>query len=162
MEVKITGTKNPKEVDFLKKAYIYYAETLLSPSDLKDCQVEVALRVRGFGISEKGKLLHDVKQDISVKQKHFRIMLLKGLGIIELLKILAHEMVHLKQALRGELSFVGTTGYNFVPYWKGVSVVEISYLAHANYPWEKEAYSREVDLYESFMLTQVKPVTKGA
>jgi len=55
----------------------------------------------------------------------------------EMMKTLAHEMVHAKQYLRGELH--GWTGS-----WKGKKPRNYKY---ENAPWEKEAHGKETELY---------------
>ena len=56
---------------------------------------------------------------------------------------LAHEMVHLKQFVRGEL-FDYETGR---VQWKSRSFGRVHY---DDAPWEKEAYRLEGELYEMF------------
>ena len=56
---------------------------------------------------------------------------------------LAHEMVHLKQFVRGEL-FDYETGR---VQWKSKSFGRVHY---DDQPWEKEAYRLEEKLYEEF------------
>jgi|TARA_R110002167_G_scaffold58835_6_gene166800 hypothetical protein len=57
----------------------------------------------------------------------------------DIMKTIAHEMVHAKQYLRGELN-----GYNHS--WKGKEPRNYSY---ENSPWEKEAHKLEEKLYKS-------------
>ncbi len=59
-----------------------------------------------------------------------------------IMQTLAHEMVHAKQYLRGELD--GWTNS-----WKGRKPRNYKY---ENAPWEKEAYKLEMKLYENFWL----------
>ena len=54
-----------------------------------------------------------------------------------IMQTLAHEMVHAKQYIRGELC-----GYSMA--WKGRKPRNYTY---ENAPWEKEAYGREEGLY---------------
>ena len=54
------------------------------------------------------------------------------------MQALAHEMVHAKQFLRGELSSTG------VWKWKGRNANNFQY---KNQPWEKEAYRLERELF---------------
>ena len=55
-----------------------------------------------------------------------------------MMQTLAHEMVHAKQYLRGELC-----GYSMS--WKGKKPRNYQY---ENAPWEKEAYKLEAELYQ--------------
>tara|TARA_R110001606_G_scaffold232113_1_gene379656 strand:+ start:70 stop:486 length:417 start_codon:yes stop_codon:yes gene_type:complete len=59
-----------------------------------------------------------------------------------LMQTLAHEMVHAKQYIRGELN-----GYSLS--WKGAKPRNYKY---ENAPWEKEAYKLEKALYEKCWL----------
>ena len=61
----------------------------------------------------------------------------KPMSMESMMKTLAHEMVHAKQYLRGELN-----GYNLA--WKGRKPRNYKY---ENAPWEKEAYGREDELF---------------
>ena len=54
------------------------------------------------------------------------------------MQALAHEMVHAKQFLRGELTSIG------VFKWKGRNAENYAYI---NQPWEKEAYRMERELF---------------
>jgi hypothetical protein len=54
-----------------------------------------------------------------------------------MMQTLAHEMVHAKQYLRGELC-----GYSMS--WKGKKPRNYKY---ENAPWEREAYKLEAELY---------------
>jgi len=64
-----------------------------------------------------------------------------GQTFMRQMQALAHEMVHAKQFLRGELSSTG------VWKWKGRKAENYEYL---NQPWEKEAYKWERDLFLDF------------
>ena len=57
---------------------------------------------------------------------------------LEQMQALAHEMVHARQFLRGELSAEG------VWKWKGRNADNYAY---TNQPWEKEAYRLERELF---------------
>ena len=66
----------------------------------------------------------------------------KGLTLDEMMQNLAHELVHAKQYLKGELS----------PYkhmWKGKDYSTYSY---TTLPWEEEAYANEEKLYRLYWL----------
>lgn len=58
---------------------------------------------------------------------------------MEMMQTLAHEMVHAKQYLRGELD---TSNGIFA--WKGRSAEGYKY---KNQPWEKEAYRKELRVF---------------
>jgi hypothetical protein len=62
----------------------------------------------------------------------------RKLGFLEMMKTLAHEFVHAKQFLRGQLTCEG--GFA----WKGKKGEGWKY---ENQPWEKEAYKLEKELF---------------
>lgn len=72
--------------------------------------------------------------DISIARKSLE----EKLSHESMMQTLAHEMVHAKQYLRGELC-----GYSMS--WKGKKPRNYQY---ENAPWEKEAYKLEAELYQ--------------
>lgn len=59
--------------------------------------------------------------------------------LVDQMKTLAHEMVHVAQFFRGDLIIDGS---QFI--WKGLNVTDVPYMEQ---PHELEAYSQEVYLY---------------
>jgi len=66
------------------------------------------------------------------------IQISKDQSFLKQMQALAHEMVHARQFLRGELTAVG------VWKWKGRNADNYAY---TNQPWEKEAYRLERELF---------------
>lgn len=62
----------------------------------------------------------------------------RKLGFIEMMQTLAHEMVHARQFIRGQLN--NESGWA----WKGRRADNFEY---ENQPWEKEAYRLEKTLF---------------
>lgn len=62
----------------------------------------------------------------------------RKLGFIEMMQTLAHEMVHARQFIRGQLRNEGYWA------WKGRKADNYEY---ENQPWEKEAYRLEKELF---------------
>jgi hypothetical protein len=70
---------------------------------------------------------------------------LANIKISEMLRNLAHEMVHAKQYLKGELCVD-------VQSWKGIRFEsKLGYDYDVNAPWEKEAYRKESFLYKKLI-----------
>ena len=76
--------------------------------------------------------------------KEITIELNKFLSDEELLLALAHEMVHAKQYVKKELRTVN--GFN---YWKGATFSQTKFVDNM-VPWEREAYFREKELFNSY------------
>ena len=68
--------------------------------------------------------------------REFAIEIEKELGLREFVTALCHEMIHVKQGVRGEL----TEGFYGQQYWKGKNHTGTEYWSQ---PWEKEAYRKE-------------------
>jgi hypothetical protein len=64
------------------------------------------------------------------------------LSQIRLIETIAHEMVHVKQFVKGQLKYVKARNGRLVETWLGKRV-KCDYWKS---PWEKEAYRREVEL----------------
>lgn len=59
---------------------------------------------------------------------------------------LAHELIHAKQYLKGEIA---STHYR----WKGNK--DYGHLTYSRWPWEREAYKNEERIYEDFWVKRV-------
>ena len=72
----------------------------------------------------------------------------RGLDIEDLLTVVFHEMVHVRQHERGQVKEKGSTKI-----WDGVEYVDL-YKSREDYmslPWEKEAYELQEKLYDEYM-----------
>ena len=79
------------------------------------------------------------------RPREFDIELNKTLPLSELLVTAGHELVHVKQYARGELyQSTVTRKHRWQGIWQNDNV------AHAELPWEIEAYDKEPKLYNSW------------
>ena len=85
--------------------------------------------------------------DTNHKGRDFTITINPKLGKRNMLIVLAHEMVHVKQYAKGEMK--DYVRMNKVK-WKGV-VYNEKKMDYWDYPWEIEAHGREKGLYYKFM-----------
>lgn len=76
------------------------------------------------------------------------IVLDSSLDMVEILFTLAHEMVHAKQFVRGQYRSEKARNGRYLRYWMGKRV-NVDYI---NQPWEREAFRRQGDLVESFVM----------
>lgn len=63
----------------------------------------------------------------------------KSIPFLRQMQALAHEMVHAKQFLRGELNYIENQLS-----WQGKAAAKVAYMSQ---PWELEAYRLERDLF---------------
>ena len=120
--------------ELLTEAAHFYADKLGIDKELQD-KIELEILVRKS--SDRGACY----TNCSPKRvpKFFTIELNPD-DDISILQTLAHEMVHARQFLRGQLDAEGSNGW----VWKGRNAGGFEY---ENQPWEKEAYRLEKTLF---------------
>jgi hypothetical protein len=77
--------------------------------------------------------------DVNIARRRYN----KPILYTDMLKTIAHEMVHVKQYMRGELD-----GYNET--WKGKSAARWMKKDWSLHPWEREAIKQEKRLYNKY------------
>lgn len=139
MFLTITGKCPNVDRKTLKKAIAFYADYLMSNHEKVNLCVEFQ------------KNLHKNEKDeaycVQEDKNTYNITIDPKFGKRKLLITLAHEMVHLKQYVNGELKhlarkkldkFCGNDYPENMFYWEQ--------------PWEIEAYGRELGLYRMFIM----------
>ena len=84
--------------------------------------------------------------------RELTVVLDSSLNFVEILFTLAHEMVHAKQFVRGQYQCVRAKNGRYMKYWMGKKY-NVEYV---NQPWEQEAYRRQGDLVEAFVMSMAK------
>lgn len=148
MKISIFDT-GPRNADKLEAAARFFASQLLHTRTVNKIELDIeivnALDVEGECISE----------DDHKNPRYFTIRLRKQ-PVDEMIRTLAHEMVHVKQYAKNELGKElslarGGKGLRIVTRWLGEfwapSKKEDGYW---DAPWEVEAYGREVGLYHKW------------
>ena len=116
----------------------HFAELLFTPQKL----VEIELFVKYRKMEILGSVYID-SYDLRGKPDSFIIEINRALSTEDKLKTLAHEMVHIKQFSCGYLNESMTR-------WRGEKVNAHSFV-YDELPWEIEAESYGLNLYESFI-----------
>jgi hypothetical protein len=152
MKIDFKGTKLTEFMrGMLNDSIYYYAHTLLTLEEMENLEI-LCKFTSTLHSKAKARVNHDVKEHRNDTQFKFTVDLPKVFELNETLESLAHEMIHIKQAVRGELVFMRKGKNFFTPYWKNVLVTETYYLADVNLPWEREAYRDTKELLDSFLL----------
>ena len=146
MQLYIEGYRshNKELYRALSSAALWYGAVLLGTRMVKNIYLDIKL-TKGLKKKEKAYgYCHIVDDDLN-RPREFCIELDASMkyDFGDILTWLAHEMVHLKQFVRGELFDYATGRVQ----WKTRS---FGRLDHADQPWEKEAYRLEGELYEMF------------
>jgi hypothetical protein len=148
MRISIDGT-GPRNADMLEEAARFFAAQLLHARTVQNIELDIeivkSLDVEGECISE----------DDHKNPRYFTIRI-KRAPREEMIKVLGHEMVHVKQYAKNELGKElamarGGKGLRIVTRWMGEFWSPKSKEdAYWDAPWEIEAYGREVGLYQKW------------
>ena len=143
MQLSIVGCPDKKRFrPYVKHATLFYAEQLISKKLLENIYLRIEFNskidVYGYASIEE--------HNESGKARVFKVEIHPGIGARNILKCLAHEMVHIKQYAYGETN-------DSLTRWKGtkISSEDIDYWVH---PWEIEAYGMEVGLFQKFAIQE--------
>lgn len=143
MKIRIFGKLDNATKELLKEAASFYSTSLISKKVNEKISISIKLVP---GLLKKEKIFGDIEWlDRPRNPRKFRIRLCADLKQRKLLKVLAHEMTHVKQYAKGELfdyadGRVKYMGQNHDP-------KKINYFNHL---WEIEALGRELGLYYQF------------
>ena len=126
------------------EAVTFYGEVLLGKRMANNVEVFVKLSKDLKKKEQAYGFCHIIDDSLS-KPREFMIELDTSMRykFDQILTWLAHEMVHLKQFVRGELCDYETGRVQ----WKSRTFGKVHY---DDQPWEKEAYRLEGELYEMF------------
>lgn len=141
----------PRNSDKLEQAARFFAAQLMDPRMVRkirlDIEIERNLDVEGQCVSE----------DDHKSPRWFTIQLRRQ-KIGEMIKTLAHEMVHVKQYAKNELGKEmalargGKKGVRIVTRWQGdLWYPKAKEHDYYDAPWEIEAYGREVGLWAKWL-----------
>ena len=141
MKIRINGNNKVLSNSEIRSYIKWLGMMLMSKRLLKNIFIDVNIKTL------KGAKATACFVDDRRLPREFEIELSLKLGRNELLKALAHEMVHVKQYATGELFqySIGGAGHRY----QGKK-----YSANMEYydcPWEIEAYGREVGLYRLYL-----------
>ena len=136
MELKIVC--KGKKSDMLRAATEFYAEKLnISKHDFSLLILTTNIRSKTGTSGSAAKLGH----------KEYGINIDGRMNPSYTLSTLAHEMVHIKQLVKGQLSYTLGEGDRASYKWRGKRVRR----TYMNRQWEKEAYRRENELFDELV-----------
>ena len=144
MKLRVYGNSHKVDKNLVRTAMFFYMDTLLG-AETDDLTLHVKF-VDGLIKTKNSK----ARSWPSVTA--FKIEVDAGLGRIQTLRCLAHEIVHIKQFACRELAYHPTD--NCIALWNGEEMEwnQQDMNIYYNTPWEIEANGREVALYELFKI----------
>lgn len=122
--VEVSGGK-AKEREVVEAA-IHFCIKKLMPR-IKTLEIDVEIK----NIATYGNCM------MTESNRHFDLQIKRGLNVFDLITTVCHEMIHVKQYARKELS-LSYSGSNM---WKKKHVAEN--IEYRDLPWEKEAFAKE-------------------
>jgi hypothetical protein len=138
MIIEFQKVKTRKKRQLITDAVELFTTTLLHPRTVDILEISIVECDLGHADG------YCSWEDTNVNPREFTIELDKKLIGTELIKTIAHEMVHLKQYVKGELK------ERYKPYhrhiWKG-DVVDVGLDNMFDVPWEVEAREMEEELF---------------
>lgn len=145
MKIKVTGAGHKKAAE-IKRATKFYAEYLMHKNKTKNLEIDIEV---SECFPDQGLC---VNEDESKPPKYFTIQLRCGKDDNDIIHTLAHEMVHLKQYAKLELTkdLIIKKGNNIYlsTLWMGKPYRFKSHEdEYFDSPWEIESYGREDHLY---------------
>lgn len=143
MQLSIVGCPDKQQfLPYVKRAAVFYAEELISSKLLEN----IFLRIRFSSKIDAHGYAQIIEYNSSRKAREFEIEIHPGIGAKDILKCLAHEMVHIKQYVYGETNETLTR-------WKGIKV-DSDVVDYWEQPWEIEAFGTEVGLFSKFAIKE--------
>jgi hypothetical protein len=149
MRLSIVGCPDKQRFrPYVKRAVLFYAQELIDPKKLEEIYIRVKfdkkLNAHGYASIMEFNSVRNPKQRL--KAREFEIEIHPGIGGYDILKTLAHEMVHVKQYIYGETN-------EKLSRWKGqrVDADSIDYWVQ---PWEIEAHGMEPGLFTKFAIKE--------
>ena len=134
MYVNVEGVKSTQCIDLIERV-VQYAKDQLMP-EIRKLFIDVEV-IDGFCMAEgiNGETIYEGEG------RHVTIAIDPDMPFEEFITTLLHEMVHVKQYIKGELTNSS---------WKG----EYFTGSYKDSPWEKEAYELEQSLLQGFLNIQ--------
>lgn len=138
MRLSIVGCPDKERFrPYVKRAALFYAKELLSDKMADNISVKIKFNEKMDAMG----YAHVVECNESNKPREFEIEVFSLMSAKDILKTVAHEMVHVKQFAYGETNESLTR-------WKGQLQTGDDYWLS---PWEVEAHGMEIGLFAKFV-----------
>ena len=143
MLIHVKGS-NKTTRKIVKLAAWWYAEKLMGKRLIAGLDININLKKTL--LDKDGSEGTAIWEDESIRPKEFTIVLDSGCAIRNILITLAHEMVHVKQWAKGEMyEYVERDMVRF-----NNTKFNMSNINYWDYPWEIEAFGRQLGLFVRF------------
>lgn len=147
MLIETIGRPRHTPLRVVKKAVNFYGEYLFGQNKKLFNNVKVTVRFQKFEKGDYDYAYCDWEYD-NHRSRDFIITVDSKLNKKETLLALAHEMVHVKQYVKGEMKDIFRPAKMVKWFGENYNAEEMDYWEQ---PWEIEAYGREKGLYFKFV-----------
>ena len=138
MDITVKGIKENK-TQRMKDASVFYCNLIMDRRIVKNLILDIEV------VDDYEFLGHCLPDDVGKNPRYFTIILKRNGD--NLYRTLAHEIVHLKQYAKNELSIDDDGIYWYDQPWKPKGKQH----KYFDSPWELEAYGRDFGLYYRWM-----------
>lgn len=154
MKLKLHQRKSDKNnSDLYRKAVEFFASELLSKAALEKLQLSISFK------RFKGKDAGDVGGTGYISRYNYKMAIDNTKPFHSIISTLAHEMVHVKQGVKG-LLICKEKAPDIKWKKKSYNVDDISVEEYNNLEWEAEALRLEIELTQAFFKSIVIPEVK--
>jgi hypothetical protein len=136
MNIRIKNCRNKRLKVLIEEAVAFYADKLMHRNLTRNITVTVKMK----RMKDCYGMCHSTQHNKQGIPRNF-VLTISPSGE-DPIATLAHEMIHVKQFAKKELSPCLT-------FWKGKEVSEDT--EYRKQPWEKEAYANDIGLYLRFL-----------
>ena len=142
-------TRDDKFEKLILEATQFFAKELMSVRMMNTIKIKIDVRKTTLGKNTEGQVINKCMG--SVKQKEFRITLNYNRFDTDILKTLAHEMIHIQQIVSGRLQYrYWKSDHQLHARWEGKELGVVSHINYNDRPWEIEARGNEYDLFKKY------------
>ena len=124
----------------------HYCADQLFPEYKNFALIEIVAEPRMYAKEGTMASVYPVTDEEDLPWMDFYLQVDPTVSLEDILVCIAHEMVHVKQYMLGEMRDGGSEKRVI---WQD-ELMDISNLCYTKFPWEKEAYAKQEELYDSW------------
>jgi hypothetical protein len=143
VNIKIVNCTDKKFRPYVKRALEFYGKQLITSEKLRN---NITLNIKFNKKLQYWALASIEDYNSNNKAREFLIEIHPWIGAKEILRTLAHEMVHIRQFAYGETN-------SSLDVWRGIPIdsAKMDYYLH---PWELDAYGMETGLFTKYVVSE--------
>jgi len=142
-------TRDERLENLIKEATQFFAKELMTVRMMNTIKIKIDVRKTTLDKNTWGTV--NSKCMGSQKQKQFRITLDYNRFTTDILRTLAHEMIHVEQIVSGRLQYrYWKSDHQLHARWEGEELGVKSHIAYDEQPWEIEAFGNQEAIFQKY------------